>query len=239
MPKNPSVQELLADSGEPTAAVPLIVRVAPDEAQAPPGAAPVEARHVAVAARAHPVGAEGGDRELPLLFGVLGPEGEEFRQGRGAEVLEIEVVLDFLRRREAVEVDEVKLHVDRAGSHDREVLRRDVAVLPVVTTGGDHLCEGHGVIHMNPEHLLSLPFEVGVLEEALELLPRNPVGSNLIQQLTDLLDRDLHGHISHHLPAVAKTHFRAVRLHAFDTPEQANRGRGDSRPSVYPRKGRG
>ena len=143
--RRPRVQVLLADSEEATVVIPVVV-VEPVQAQAALGTAPVEVGNAAVAATARPDRTEGDDRELTLDFGIGTPEGEEFLDGCGAEALLVEFGECVVGRDRTVEVNELSGALDHAVPIDREVLGRDVRILPVVGSCLDHLFESLAVV---------------------------------------------------------------------------------------------
>lgn len=136
-------RELFANAEEAVEASPATVE--PIQAQVPLRTVPAEVSHVAVAIDpGH--GAECHDRVLPLLFGQGCAVREEFLDLGGAESVLLHLFDRVLRRDVAIEVEEFGFETHFAGAGQREALRRDVVVLPVVVAGGDHLLERHAVI---------------------------------------------------------------------------------------------
>lgn len=135
--------KLLADCQEPGVVVPP--EPEPAEAQAAPRTAPVEARDAA-AAEVPPERAESHDRELPLELGVLDPKGQELFDGGRTQAALVELAEYVFGLHVAVEVDELGCDLLDAFTLHGEVLGGDVAVLPVVPSGRDHLLEGEIVV---------------------------------------------------------------------------------------------
>jgi len=196
-PKAPSTS--LADGEE--AAEPVPVEVEPVEVEVAPGAEPEEVGHVAVAAREDPGRAEGDDRELPLDFGVRGPEHQEFRDRRRAHPERLEVGEHPLGAGVLVQVHQFEVGVGRTVARHGEVARRDVAVAPVVVTGRDHLFDRLPVVDDDRvgTHLPTRGNPIGVTQEGLEVLPRHAAGLRLGDKLAQLLYRDFHGVSPWHL----------------------------------------
>jgi len=121
----------------------------PTEAEAPLGAAPAETRHTAVAIDLRDR-AQTRNRIFALLLRVFGSEGEDVLdlgcRPRICGIGRFDFLLRILRRDVVIEVEVSGFVCDDAFALDRESLRGDVVILPVVVTGGDHLLERLAVV---------------------------------------------------------------------------------------------
>ena len=105
--------KLLADNSKPVVRVPADLE--PAEAQEAPVAMTAEKHDAAVVVPVPPDRTKGHDGIFPLLFGVGGSEGEEFRQGGGAKTLFVHLLEGFFRADETVEVEKLQLDVCLGG----------------------------------------------------------------------------------------------------------------------------
>jgi len=142
----------LANGEEATARTPVAVE--PTQVEDALGIIPAKIRHIAVTINLRDR-AQTDDRELALLFRESLPVRENmFNLGRRPGVLGI-CCFDFLdrvlRRDVAVEVEVAALELHGALPGDGETLRSDVAVFPVVVTGGNHLLERLRVVDRETE----------------------------------------------------------------------------------------
>ena len=155
---------------------------------------PVEVWHATATPIVEIGRAEGDDRELPLDLGVLRPEREDLLDGGGTEPVRLQVVLDLIRARRLVQVDELEFNLDGAIARDGEVLLVNFTILPRVSTIFDHFRERsltidrHGVLHVV---LAGELFHI--IQELLEVFTTdNPLIRHL-DQLGDLI----HGDFAH------------------------------------------
>ncbi len=148
----------LANGQEAKARRPVVV-VEPIQVQVAPGTDPAEIRHRAVAIDLRDR-AQSDDQELVLLLGIFLPESKQMLD-LGWFVARFSHLLNrVLRGDVTVEEKERGFEFGRAFPVDREALRRDVVVSPVVATGGDHLVERAGVVDREAERL-GRPHEIG------------------------------------------------------------------------------
>ena len=117
----------------------------PVEAEVAPAREAPEIRDVPIA-KVPPDRTESHDRELPLQLRVLGSEGEELLDSGGTKTATVKLAERLVGLRVIVEVDELGHDLLGAVAIHGEVLGSDVAVLPVVPSGRDHLLEGKAVV---------------------------------------------------------------------------------------------
>ncbi len=143
-PESQSQRSGLANGGEPAEVTQ--VTLAPVETQVPLRAVPAEKGHAAVITRVTPDRAERDDRKLPLQFGLVSTEGQKLPQGGRTETALVQLVQNDIGGHRLVEVEERDFSLARSAPTDRKILVVDVAVLPVVPTGGDQVSERHVVV---------------------------------------------------------------------------------------------
>lgn len=183
-------QGLLAHSSEPTDGEEPVTEVV--EAEETPRANPVEAGDVATAEEP-PDGTECHDRELPLLLGELRPESQQFEDRSGTVAEPVEFGEGVVARELAVDVDELDVDVLARPCPillgHREVLGRDVAVLPVVLAFRDHGLEREPGAHDDAVDVVH-DQRTDAHDELGELLTQVPVGEDARQVFVSAADRE-------------------------------------------------
>ncbi len=196
--KSPRKQVLgLAEDEKPTLWTPTVV--VPGQAEPAPVADAAEAGHVhAAAVLPHRIKSNNG--ELPLEVGMPLAEDEEVFELGGFEITTLDLDKNVPRGNALVEVQKFESNLLPSASRDREVLRGDIFVHPVVLPSPDHLLQGTRVVESEGEggrgfyglrnlflhqHLNPLPTEVLVGLDPLEVA----VGSTLV---LELLPNQLH-----------------------------------------------
>ncbi len=123
---------------------------------------------------------------------------------RGLITVGLDQAFSFVRRDNAVEMEELVLDDGDTGADDREAFGGDVVVLPVVATEGDHLIKGEGVVDGEVGYVTHFLIRIESRKELLESVRiLNPALHYLCGHLGDVF-----GNASQKLCGVAIVGFR-------------------------------